>query len=97
MLFQGEFWCVKFIETKVSINKEHGPERDQSKQKINTKNSNKTSQQMSSVGLSTILLMFIIYHSKISEFLVGNFECPSQVRKRLYAGKVIHLHLLIVT
>ena len=28
MLFRGEFWSVKFIETRVLINKERGPKRD---------------------------------------------------------------------
>ena len=32
VLFQGEFLSVKFIETKVLINKQHGPKRIQSKQ-----------------------------------------------------------------
>ena len=59
VLSRGEFWSVKFIETK-GFKKhgktEHGPKTDQSKQKIEMK---------SAIGLCTILLIYIFvnYHT----------------------------------
>ena len=51
VLFRGEIWSAKLIETRVSINKEHGPKKDQSKQKI---------EMNSAIGLCPILLIFHI-------------------------------------
>ena len=52
VLFRGEFWSVKFIETRVLKNKVHEPKRDQLKQTIEKENRNG-----SAIGLCTTVLI----------------------------------------